>query len=210
MLSVDTIEQNTKLRKIPKLQAGFTVAVHEKIKEGDKERIQVFEGIVIATKGGGPRRMITVRRIASGVGVERNFLVHSPTIDKIEIKKKAKVRRSKLYYLRERFGRSARVAEDREGMAKLQEEVEKLAEEVRLKEEAKKKAKAEAKAKEEADKAEVEEKKEEPKAEETKEEKKEEKTEAPKAEETKEEETSSDDKSAEKEKPKADNLDKKE
>lgn len=86
---------------------GDTVKVHVKIKEGTRERIQIFEGIVIKRQGGGVGETFTVRRIASGVGVERTFPVHSPKIDKIEVTRKGQVRRAKLYYLRDRVGKAA-------------------------------------------------------------------------------------------------------
>ncbi len=90
---------------------GNTVKVHVKIKEGNRERIQVFEGTIIARKGGGVSETFTVRRIASGVGVERTFPIHSPKIEKIETTRKGKVRRAKLYYLRDRVGKAAKVKE---------------------------------------------------------------------------------------------------
>lgn len=86
---------------------GDTVKVHVKVKEGTRERIQVFEGIVIKRQGGGIRETFTVRRIASGVGVERTFPVHSPKIDKIQVAKRGKVRRAKLHYIRKRIGKAA-------------------------------------------------------------------------------------------------------
>lgn len=97
----------------PDIQPGFTVRVHQKVQEGDKERIQVYEGLVIGVHSGHTPtdRSITVRRIASGVGVEKIFPVHSPTIVKIEVKKVAKVRRAKLNFLRGRKGKSARISE---------------------------------------------------------------------------------------------------
>lgn len=97
-------------RKIPCV-VGDEVRVHVRIKDGDKSRIQVFEGTVIAMKGGGVRRTFTVRKTSFGVGVERVFPVFSPSIDKVEVKVKHPVRRSKLYYLRERSGKSARLRE---------------------------------------------------------------------------------------------------
>ena len=98
------------LKTVPELKAGQTVRVHQRIKEGDKTRIQPFEGLIIATKHGrGLDGTFTVRKIAEGVGVERTYPLHSPTIDKIEILKTADVRRAKLYYMRERFGKSAKM-----------------------------------------------------------------------------------------------------
>ena len=97
-------------KKIPDIKPGDTIKVHQKIKEGDKERIQIFEGIVIAKKHGkGISATITVRKVVEGVGVERIFPIHSPSIDKIEIIKRGKVRRSKLYYLRTAKGKKAKL-----------------------------------------------------------------------------------------------------
>jgi len=100
------------LRKTPELKTGYTVRIHQKIKEGDKERIQIFEGLIIKMNGGkGVGGTITVRKITEGIGVEKIFPIHSPNIAKIEVKKIAKVRRSKLYYMRELSGKSARLRE---------------------------------------------------------------------------------------------------
>ena len=95
----------------PQVQVGDTVRVHLKVKEGNRERIQVFEGTVIAKKHGGITETITVRRISYGVGVEKVFPVHSPSIDKIEVVRNGAVRRAKLYYLRGRVGKGAKVKE---------------------------------------------------------------------------------------------------
>jgi large subunit ribosomal protein L19 len=100
---------------IPAFQPGDTVKVHVKIKEGDKERIQVFEGICIAMKHGGNRATFTVRKISFGHGVERIFPLHSRTIDKVELVRHGKVRRAKLYYIRELRGKAARIREVKEG-----------------------------------------------------------------------------------------------
>ena len=109
---LQSIEQLSEDR--PDLQPGDTVNVHVRIVEGNRERVQVFQGIVIAIEGGGINTTFTVRRIAShSVGVERKFLYHSPRIDKIEVVRHAKVRRAKLYYLRDRTGKSARLKERR-------------------------------------------------------------------------------------------------
>lgn len=98
------------LKNIPEIHPGYTVVVHQKIKEGNKERIQPYKGIVIARKHGkGVNATITVRRISSGVGVEKIFPLHSPMIEKIEVTGKTKVRRAKLYYLRGRIGRKAKL-----------------------------------------------------------------------------------------------------
>ena len=91
---------------------GDTVKVHAKIKEGNRERIQVFEGTVIALKHGGIQETVTVRRISYGVGVEKTFPVHSPNVEKFEVVRSGKVRRAKLYYLRDRVGKAAKVKED--------------------------------------------------------------------------------------------------
>ncbi len=106
--------ENTHLKEnLPELGSGDTVKVNVKVSEGNRERIQTFEGIVIAIKGVGINKLITVRKLSFGVGVERIFPVHAPTIDSIEIIRKGKVRRSKLYYLRNRIGKSAKIKEDR-------------------------------------------------------------------------------------------------
>ena len=88
--------------------------MHVKVKEGEKERIQVFQGLVIARKGGGVRETFTVRKISQGVGVERTFPVHSPVLERIEVERHGQVRRAKLYYLRDRRGKAARIAEKRD------------------------------------------------------------------------------------------------
>ena len=98
------------LKKVPEIKAGQTVKVYQRVKEGAKERVQPFEGLVLAVKHGqGLDGTFTVRKIASGVGVEKIYPLHSPTIDKIEVLKKANVRRAKLYYMRARSGKSARM-----------------------------------------------------------------------------------------------------
>ena len=99
--------------ELPEFGAGDTISVHYKIKEGNKERIQVFQGVVIQRSGTGMSATFTVRKMASGVGVERIFPVSSPFIEKIEINKKGKVRRARIFYLRERKGKSARIKEKR-------------------------------------------------------------------------------------------------
>jgi large subunit ribosomal protein L19 len=110
---IDILEQEQMRSDIPQFSPGDTVRVHVKIIEGGRERIQVYEGIVIRRQGGGLRETFTVRKISSGIGVERTFPVHSPKIDKIEFVRKGLVRRAKLYYLRERSGKSARIKEAR-------------------------------------------------------------------------------------------------
>ena len=97
--------------ELPEVKVGDTVRVHVKIKEGERERIQAFEGTVIARKHGGISETFTVRRVSYGVGVERVFPIHSPNIEKVETIRKGRVRRSKLYYLRDRVGKAAKVKE---------------------------------------------------------------------------------------------------
>jgi len=107
--------EKMQMRKdIPNFSPGDTVRVHVKIQEGDKERIQVFEGVVIKKRGSRNSATFTVRKVSYGVGVERIFPIHSPIIEKIEVKQKGRVRRSKLYYLRNLYGRAARIGEKRE------------------------------------------------------------------------------------------------
>ncbi len=107
------VEAEHVAKEIPAFQPGDTVRVHVKVKEGDKERIQVFQGVVIARRGGGTREMFTVRKVSGGVGVERMFPLYSPTIDKIEVARYGRVRRAKLYYLRDLRGKAARIEERR-------------------------------------------------------------------------------------------------
>ncbi len=95
----------------PEIHIGDTVRVHNKIKEGNKERVQMFEGTVIANRGGGISETFTVRRVSYGIGVEKTFPIHSPNVEKVDIIRSGKVRRAKLYYLRERAGKSAKVKE---------------------------------------------------------------------------------------------------
>ncbi len=106
---IDTIEAGQLKTDIPDFKVGDTVRVHAKIIEGDKERIQVFEGVVISRANGGNRATFTVRKISYGVGVERIFPLHSPRIDRIEVVTRGRVRRAKLYYLRELSGKAARI-----------------------------------------------------------------------------------------------------
>uniref|UniRef100_A0A7C4EKL3 Large ribosomal subunit protein bL19 n=1 Tax=Thermodesulfovibrio aggregans TaxID=86166 RepID=A0A7C4EKL3_9BACT len=110
-LIIRAIEERFKRSDIPDFKPGDTVRVHVKVKEGDKERIQVFEGVVIARRGGGLRETFTVRKVSFGVGVERVFPLHSPIIDKIEVVRRGEVRRAKLYYLRTKKGKEAKVKE---------------------------------------------------------------------------------------------------
>lgn len=108
-----SIEAESLKENPPEFEIGDTVDVHTKILEGEKERIQVFSGVVIARNGSGTREMFTVRRIVAGEGVERKFPVHSPRIAKVEVKRSGVVRRAKLYYLRERTGKAVRLKERR-------------------------------------------------------------------------------------------------
>lgn len=97
--------------EVPELNIGDTVKIHNRIKEGNRERIQMFEGTIIAKHGGGISETFTVRRVTYGVGVEKTFPVHSPNVEKVEITRRGKIRRAKLYYLRDRVGKSAKVKE---------------------------------------------------------------------------------------------------
>ena len=108
---IKSIEHEQMKNKIPDLKVGNTVKVHVRVKEGNRERIQIFEGIIIKVQGGGINKTFTVRRIASGVGVEKTFLVHSPVVEKIEVTRVGKARRAKLFYLRDRVGKSAKTKE---------------------------------------------------------------------------------------------------
>lgn len=110
---IKMIEDEQLKKDIPSFQPGDTVRVHVKVVEGNRERIQVFEGVVIKRKGGGLRETFTVRRVTYGVGVERTFPLHSPRVDKIEVVRRGIVRRAKLYYLRELSGKAARIRDKR-------------------------------------------------------------------------------------------------
>ena len=109
---IKSIEHEQLKNKIPELRIGDTVRVHQKIKEGNRERIQVFEGIIIKKQGGGVNATFTVRKIAYGVGVEKTFLIHSPLVEKVELVRVGKARRAKLYYLRDRVGKAAKTKEN--------------------------------------------------------------------------------------------------
>ncbi len=111
MDALKLINSSSLKQDVPELNIGDTVKVHVKIKEGDKERIQVFEGTIIAKKHGGVEQTFTVRRLSHGCGVERVFPVHSPNVDKVEVVRSGRVRRSKLYYLRDRVGKASKVKE---------------------------------------------------------------------------------------------------
>ena len=108
---IKSIEHEQLKNKIPELKVGNTVRVHVRIKEGNKERIQVFEGIIIKVQGGGVNQSFTVRKISYGVGVEKTFLVHSPLVEKVELVRVGKARRARLFYLRDRLGKAAKTKE---------------------------------------------------------------------------------------------------
>ena len=112
MTLIDTIEREQLKSDLPVFRPGDTVRVHVKIIEGEKERIQVFEGVVLRRAGGANRETFTVRKISYGIGVERTFPVHSPRIDKLEVMTRGQVRRAKLYYLRKLSGKAARIEEE--------------------------------------------------------------------------------------------------
>jgi large subunit ribosomal protein L19 len=118
---IEQLEKEQQKKKTPALRAGDTVRVHAKVVEGTRERIQVFEGTIIRVTGGGLRRNFTVRRVTHGVGVERTFLVHSPRIDKIDVLRHGDVRQARLYYLRGKVGREARIHERRRLVAEAAE-----------------------------------------------------------------------------------------
>ncbi|MBI2453620.1 50S ribosomal protein L19 [Candidatus Peregrinibacteria bacterium] len=108
-------DQKSLKQNVSELRSGYTVRVHQKIKEGDKERVQAFEGLIIKISSGyGPGRTITVRKVVDGVGVEKIFPVHSPNVQRIEVTKKSRVRRAKLYYLRKKLGEKYKLYEERE------------------------------------------------------------------------------------------------
>lgn len=108
---IKSIEHEQLKNKIPDLKVGNTVRVHVRIKEGNKERIQVFEGIIIKVQGGGVNKSFTVRKISYGVGVEKTFLIHSPLVEKVELVRVGKARRARLFYLRDRIGKAAKTKE---------------------------------------------------------------------------------------------------
>ncbi len=116
---IETVEQ-PQLTERPPMKAGDTVRVHVKVREGDKERIQVFEGIIIGMHRGGARASFTVRKVSFGQGVERIFPLHSPIIDRIEVVRSARVRRAKLYFLRNLRGKAARMRETTRRQVRLQ------------------------------------------------------------------------------------------
>jgi len=108
---IKSIEHEQMKNKIPELKVGNSVKVHVRVKEGNRERIQVFEGIIIKVQGGGINTTFTVRRVSYGVGVEKTFLIHSPAVEKVEVTRVGKARRAKLFYLRDRLGKSAKTRE---------------------------------------------------------------------------------------------------
>lgn len=114
MKPTDIVDQQHLRTDLPKLRSGDEVKVHVRIKEGDKERVQVFQGDVIAIEGSGISESYTVRKVSYGVGVERTFPMHTPSVEKIEVLRHGKVRRAKLNYLRDRAGKSAKIREKRE------------------------------------------------------------------------------------------------
>lgn len=113
MKRIQAIEAGMEKKEISDFRPGDTVRVHQRIQEGNKERIQVFEGVVLKRRRAGAKSTFTVRKISYGIGVEKIFPLHSPLIEKVEIKQKGRVRRSRLYYLRERKGKAARIKEKR-------------------------------------------------------------------------------------------------
>ena len=114
MNKTDLVEKPRLRDDLPEFRPGDTVRVHVRVAEAGRERIQVFQGVVIRRQGGGLRESFTVRKVSFGVGVERTFPVHSPTVARIEVVSRGRVRRAKLYYLRERRGKAARIRERRE------------------------------------------------------------------------------------------------
>jgi large subunit ribosomal protein L19 len=114
---IEQLEREQQKESVPELRPGDTVRVHAKVVEGTRERIQVFEGLVIRVTGGGLRRNFTVRRVTHGVGVERTFMIHSPRVERIEVLRHGQVRQARLYYLRGKVGKDARIKERRDTTA---------------------------------------------------------------------------------------------
>ncbi len=110
---IDNLEAGLIRKDLPKIAPGDTVKVHVKVKEGEKERIQIFQGVIIGIRGGGLRTSFTVRKISAGIGVERIFPLNSPSIDHMDVMRSGKVRRAKLYFLREKLGKAGRLKERR-------------------------------------------------------------------------------------------------
>jgi large subunit ribosomal protein L19 len=117
MTQLVEIERSFLRQEVPEFRPGDTVRVHVRVVEGDKERLQAFQGVVTARKGSGTRESFTVRKISAGIGVERIFPLHAPVVDRIEVLRKGKVRRAKLYYLRALRGKAARIEERRDEVA---------------------------------------------------------------------------------------------
>ena len=117
MNKIELVEKKFLKKGIPDFSVGDTLKVHVKVAEGDKTRLQAFEGVVIARKGSGTRESFTLRRISFGEGVERGFPLHSPFLEKIEVVKRGKARRAKLYYLRKKIGKGSKVEEREEGIS---------------------------------------------------------------------------------------------
>ena len=118
MQTLDSIDAASLRSDVPAFRPGDTVKVHVRVVEGNRERIQVFQGVVIRRQGGGARETFTVRKVSFGVGVERTFPVHTPVVEKIEVVTRGDVRRAKLYYLRELRGKAAKIKEKREQIAR--------------------------------------------------------------------------------------------
>jgi len=118
MNTLDVLDADSLRDDIPEFRAGDTVKVHVRVVEGNRSRIQVFQGVVIRRQGGGIRETFTVRKVSFGVGVERTFPVHTPVVEKIEVLTRGDVRRAKLYYLRELRGKAAKIKEKRETVAR--------------------------------------------------------------------------------------------
>ena len=114
MNTLDALDAQSMRTDIPDFRAGDTLKVHARVVEGNRSRIQIFNGVVIRRQGSGPRETFTIRKVSFGVGVERTYPIHSPTLDKIEVVSRGDVRRAKLYYLRERRGKKAKIKELRE------------------------------------------------------------------------------------------------
>ncbi|HRJ27604.1 MAG TPA: 50S ribosomal protein L19 [Fimbriimonadaceae bacterium] len=110
---LQSVAQGCLKENLPVIKPGDTVRAHVKVREGGKERLQVFEGLVIAVRNGGIAKNVTIRKISSGVGVERTFPLHSPMVDRFEVLRHGRVRRAKLYYIREKVGKDARIKEKR-------------------------------------------------------------------------------------------------
>lgn len=135
-------KENMRKERLPEIKPGYTIRVHQKIKEGDRERIQSYEGLVISASGNKFRRVLNVRRVVDGVGIERIFRINAPNIVKIDITRKDKVRRAKLYYI-SRKEQKVKAREDKEGLKKVQEEIKRIQESASTQSPAKKEPKKE-------------------------------------------------------------------